>query len=167
MKRTALIVLFCAVNCVTRTPAGGDAFSYTDGESFRVTIPLGNKDVNKTAADSASSYEFREKPSEDSVVVRITVQNVKSADDLFAPRYEGSYLSQCNCSVVKRGVIHVDSWAAREYVLSMKDNSRTGHERHIAIDKKIFILSVIGPSDEDARLTSMFKTLTDSFAVRE
>ena len=167
MKRTVLLILLFAFACVTKTTTGPDAFSYTDGESFRVQIPLANKDGSKSKKEGTVTHEFREKPAEDSVIVRVIVLETKSPEDLFAPGYESSFLSSCNCSVGKRGVIHVNTWAAREYVLSMKDGSRIAYERHIAVGKKIFVLGVFGPSDDDARLASMFKTLTESFAIKE
>jgi len=165
MKRAAasaicLLLAFCGSRTIV---PGGESFSFSDSDNFSVTVPMRKVGAVKTEQDSTRTFEFREgQGDEPTAVIRIRVLEVKSPDDLFAPSYESSFLGSCDCAVSKRGVIHVDDLAAREYVVSTRNSTWLGYQRHIAREKKIIVLEVNGPADQDVRLQSMFKTVTDS-----
>ncbi|MCE9596704.1 MAG: hypothetical protein K8S54_01925 [Spirochaetia bacterium] len=120
----------------------------------------------KGGDSKSQSYEFRETNGTDvTAIVRVRSIDTASADDLFAPKYEPAFLQDCDCIVAKRGVTHMGSLAAREYIISQHNGSWTGYQRHVARDKKIVVLEVSGPAEHDIRLQSMFKTLIESLKL--
>ncbi|MBL8019150.1 MAG: hypothetical protein JNM27_05760 [Leptospirales bacterium] len=167
IRAVATILFLLLLSCSIRSALpGGDTFTYSDDVSFSVTVPIARVKPTKAVDSSSAVYEFREiTGNETTAIVRVRSVDVNSADDLFAPGYEPAFLKECQCVVAKRGVTHMGSLAAREYVVSLNGGSWTGYQRHVARDKKIIVVEVSGAAEQDVRVQSMFRTLTESLKL--
>jgi hypothetical protein len=142
---------------------GNDSFEYTDNVSFRASIPFARKDIQVTESPSEKSHLLSETP--DGLTVRFVVRDAKTKDDLFNPGYEQAFLSSCGCAVVRRGVVHTGGFAAREYVVTTDGGARAGYYRHIGAEKKIVLVEVSGPADQETRVQQIFQALTQSLEI--
>ncbi len=158
--------LFCLLllsACTRGVLPGNDSFEYTDNESFRASIPFARKDVQVSSDPDGKSHLFSETP--DGLAVRFVVRDAKTKDDLFNPGYEPAFLGSCGCAVVRRGVVHAGGLAAREYVVTTDGGARAGYYRHIGAEKKIILIEVSGPADQEVRVQQIFQNLTQTVEI--
>lgn len=158
--------LFCLLllsACTRGVLPGNDSFEYTDGETFRVSIPFGKKGAHTGEETGGKSHTFQETP--DGLTIRLIVRDAKTKDDLFSPGYEPAFLGSCGCAVVRRGVVHAGGLAAREYVVTTDGGARAGYYRHIGGEKKIILVEVSGPADQEARVQQIFQNLTQTLEI--
>ena len=141
---------------------------YSDSQEFFTVQLTGSYKMSETSEGQNRTLRIiaTEDPGSDAYhEIRISLLKKEDPEkaDLYVPGYETDFIKKCSCVITERGIVNFAGSPARHYIVSLKNNSWIGFQRHIKKDDMIVRIIVEGPRGNAASLRKIFDEVIQDF----
>lgn len=135
---------------------------------FQASIPEGFLKVEPPAdTPTPGLYQFQKQGEQGeflrTIRFRVDQRKDEKAADLFSPGYEASFLEDCNCSILERGVVNFNGSPSRQFIVSRDGGTTIAFHRHIIARNRFVRIVVEGKTQDRETLRKRFQDLLTGF----